>query len=142
MLPKVNAINESGEVTFTCCTDSEYVPSLWWYTTITKKMKAVGKTFSIRLDDSTQGGGKDNKTEIFFICGDGNEDGLAAFRIGKLVLGFQRHMSILLSGRIEAGRLGSEVPTTEEICTHPYIITLHANPHGIEYNASSQCKYT
>ena len=114
MLPKVNAINESGEVTFTCCTDNDHVPSLWWYTSSTKKMKVVGKSFSIRLD-----GGYDKKTEIFFICGEGNEDGLAMFRIGKLVLGFQSHMTILLSGRIEDGRLGSEIPTSEDICTHP-----------------------
>ena len=133
MLPKVNAINISGEVTFTCCTDSEYVPSLWWYASITKKMKSVGQNFTIYLNVWTE----DNISHIFFICGEGNENELAAFRIGKLVLVLQYHMSILLSGRIESGKLSSEVPTTEEICTHPYTITVHANSHGIKNNASS-----
>ena len=137
MLPEVNQINESGEVTFTCCTNTDYVPSLWWYTSITKITKALGQNFTIYLEGSTQDSGYDNISDIFFICGEGNEDELAAFRIGKLVLSFQSHMSILLSGRIEEGRLGSEVPTSEEICTHPYIITVHANPHGMDYSTST-----
>ena len=129
MSPKINEISEYGEkVSFTCCTnsmDNESVPSLWYYIN-RRTLKLTEQIFAIDLDTSTHGS-RDGKNSVVFICGEGNDDELTSFRMGKLVLNLEYIKGVSLSGRIGPREPTSKVPNSEETCTHTYIITVAAN---------------
>ena len=130
--PKTNEINVSGgEALFTCCIDSEYEPTLWWYYNTNTVIKVTEQMFTIHLDTSAKGSG-DGKKLVIFICGEENDDGLTSFQIGKLVLNLGCLTGVTLSWRIELRHQASGAPNGEGTCTRSYNITVTANPnrHG------------
>ena len=134
MSPKMNEINRYGEDTaFTCCTESDKVPSLWWYNKNTATTtQAPGQNFTVNLDTSTQNRADSTTFVIFFICGEGNDE-LTLFRTGELVLNLE-HDRVVLSGRIEPDSSGSDELKGGKTCAHSYSISINANPLESEYS--------
>ena len=132
--PKMNEITEfEQEAIFTCCTDSENVPSIRWQNISTVAMNATGQFFTVNVEMCSSGQGSDNgkKSTLFFICGGyKNYERQTSFRIGKVVLNLRYQGSVLLFWKIEQGRSGDE-----ESCTWPHLITITAEP--MEYEQSS-----
>ena len=133
--PKTNEITKFGEkVLFTCCTDSENVPSIRWQSMSTNPINATGQFLTVNIDTFRQGSGVGMKTAVFFSCGGhSSADMQTSFRIGKVVFNLQYKGSVLLFWKIKPDR-SSIVAHDEETCTWPHLVTITAEP--VEYEQS------
>ena len=127
------------EVSFTCCTESENVPSIWWYNVTTFATAIIDNEpfFTVDIDILKQGSGVGMNSNIFFICGEHDRHGIqVSSRIGKLVLNLENQEGVItLLGKIESGRSSpGVVPYDEENCTWSHIITISVQPPENEHS--------
>ena len=129
--PKMNKIIEfEQEALFTCCADSENVPSIRWQDMSTIAINGTGQFLTVNKSRV------DMKASIFFICEEFNgDDTQTSFRIGKLGLNLRYRGSVLLFWKIEPGKFGPVFPSEKETCTWPHLITITAEP--VEYEQST-----
>ena len=126
MMPKTNEITQpEQEVSFTCCTESENVPSIWWYNVTTFATAIIAKEQFFTVDISSQSSDVGLKSDFFFICGEHDRHDMhISFRIGKLELDLEYQGGVILLGNIESGRSSPNIPIDDGNCTWSHVISI------------------
>ena len=142
LIPKMHEINEYGQnVSFTCCTNSDNLPDVWWYENVTKAMKAKGRVLTITYNTSSKTGGDDRKKVLLIFCGERNDAELSSFRMGQLMLNLRYHRGVFLSGTINHSSSTLVISDGDKTCNHSYLITLTANPLTHDYSTPDITSY-
>ena len=128
MSPKTNEINDDGgEVFFTCCTNSDTFPSVWWQTRQTNlvPINTSGQWITIDMDSEAHG---KRKTTVILVCGQIQNNDVILFGIGKIDLTLEYHGRISLFGNIEQENTFTASPQGETKCTGLFNITVAGYP--------------
>ena len=125
VMPKnINKINEQyTEVLYTCCKESNVVPSIWLYDKDIKliSINSTGESFRLAVNTLSRRNG-DGKRSFVLICGEEKDDGrLLLFGFGELVLNFDYDIGVSLSGKIRPSSPSSLQTNNETTCTNTYI---------------------
>ena len=135
--PSVSEIDEyRRKVLFTCCSNLETVPYLWWYTGNSNftAIDTSGFQFQADMDIFTQDNyGDGDRRSIVLICGAKKNDTLISYGIGKIIFNLTHYRSVSLSTKIEqSARTASTVSNGKTKCLNSFEITITANPQDYE----------
>ena len=136
--PKVNEISEyRSEISFTCCTETDNVPSLWYMYREYHEFRPVNigeQSFMLVINDSNHLS-RESKISVALICGKELNQKTVLYGIGELVLTLPYRHSIPMSGKIKADRIGSRVLNNGQSYSHIYNISVFANSSRNEHIA-------
>ena len=86
MSPLIRKISDKrSEIIFTCCTETDEVPSFWWYfkNTELRPVDMVGQLLKLHINDSNLSSSASNEL-VALICGKEMHNGLVLYGIGEL----------------------------------------------------------
>ena len=86
MSPLIRKISDKrSEIIFTCCTETDEVPSFWWYfkNTELRPVDMVGQLLKLHINDSNLFSSASNEL-VALICGKEMHNGLVLYGIGEL----------------------------------------------------------
>ena len=137
MSPKVNKLSDyRTESYFTCCTEADDVPSLWWYGEDTehRRVNIVGQSFMLDISDSNLN--RESKISVLLICGKEIDNRRVLYGIGELrvAMNLLYRDSVILSVKIKAERIDSRVLSNGQNCPHRYNISVFANSSRNEHS--------
>ena len=111
----------------TCCTETDNVPSLWWFRENAGfRQVNIERQFFILDINETYLSSEESKISVALICGKDMDNKRVLYGIGELVLNLRYHDSVILSGKIKAEIIGSTVLSNGH-CAHRYNISVFAN---------------
>ena len=129
VLPSMNEITENGgQAAFICCSDNLINPKLWFYNEFLKRISyTAGQSLMMDLD-FYRGGLVGENASVFFICGEGDQDGTNSYRMGKILFGSQFNTTISLKADMTRIEEASIVWNPGfQSCAHAYNISVMAN---------------
>ena len=137
MSPKLNKLSDyRSDISFTCCTETDDVPSLWWYSEDTehRRVNIVGQSFMLDINDYNIN--SESKISVLLICGKEIENRRLLYGIGELrvALNLPYRDSVIVSVKIKADRIGSRVLSNGQNCPHRYNISVLANTSRNEHS--------
>ena len=121
--------DKRNEIIFTCCTETDEVPSFWWYikNTELRPVNLVGQSLKLHINDSNVSSSASNEL-VALICGKEMGNGLVLYGIGELANNLRYNKGVTILSKIVAERAGSGVPHNKQRFLHRFNITAICYP--------------